>query len=196
MGEPTVGPVRVLRAALTAALVLCLAVLAHTSAGGAAPSPVAAVVLLLVLAPVTLWTTRVRLGTARAAALLICGQVLVHGALTSMAPAAHGSAATLAHHGQHGVLPGAAGTGGSPETLVAGMHPSATMLASHLLATLVTAWLLARGERLLWTVVARLVPAPRTPLRRLAAPTPLVRYVSAVPPVATWTPLASRGPPR
>lgn len=183
------GLLRVSRAALATLLVLGLASSAHTLGGGHAPGPLAGTVLALVVGPLAWWCTRRRLSAVRLLALLGGAQVLVHAALTAMAP---GTGTGSALH-VHGGLP--AGLGGSAGALEAGHAAGPGMLLAHVVATVVTALLLARAEEVLWRVVLRLLPrrarTPRVPARVRTAPRPEVVVLGGRP----LRPLGGRAPP-
>jgi hypothetical protein len=177
------------RAAVATLLVLGLASSAHTLGGGDAPGPMAGVVLALVVGPLAWWCTRRRLSAVRLLALLGGAQVLVHAALTAMAPGA-GTGSALHVHG--GLPPGLGGSDG-PLHAHHGIGPG--MLLAHVVATVVTALVLARAEDVLWRVVLLLLPRRTRPARVPAgfrtAPSPVVVAVTGRVP----RPLGGRAPP-
>lgn len=181
------GAVRAARTALVSSLTLVLGVSAHATAGGHFPGVIPLVLLAVLVTPVTWYAARARLSAGTLIGLLGAGQLLVHALVSAMAPTAGGSAVRLAEHHAAPVL----GAGALPEM----SHSGASMWLAHAAATLVTAWLLARGEALLWRAVARLLPSLRSPAR-LDRPTSVVRVL-----VPSWSPCvvlraqAARGPP-
>lgn len=183
------GVLRASRAAVATLLVLGLGSSVHTLAGGAAPGPMASVVLALLVGPVAWWCTGRRLDTARLLALLGGAQAGVHLTLAAMAPVTGTAAAAHVHEG----LPSALGTAA---TVTAHGHlPGASMLLAHVAATVLTALVLARAEDVLWRVVTLLLP--RAP-RRVRVPTPA--RLAAIPAVVVLTgctprPVGGRAPP-
>lgn len=147
------GLVRGLRAAVVSTLVVLLAVTAHATGGGHT-SPVATVLLLLVIAPVSWIAVGRRLHARTLMALLGGAQLLVHVAMVALTASSPGGGVARQGHGAHsaGLVLG----GSMPMPGHAAMRPQ--MLLAHLAITVVTALLLAHGERLLWQVVSRLMP--------------------------------------
>lgn len=181
---------RASRASLQALLVLGLSASAHTLGGGSAPGPVALAVLGLLLAPVAWWASRRKLAAGRLLVLLGGAQLLVHVALSSMAPGAgHGAAQHV-----HGALPPAIG---AAATSVSHLHPAMglSMLLAHAAATVIAALLLAHAESVLWRAVALLSPrlpadAPVRPCARVH-PEPAPLHLTG----RTVRPLGGRAPP-
>ncbi|MFF1385673.1 hypothetical protein ACFVWT_19145 [Arthrobacter sp. NPDC058288] len=149
------APFRLLRTAVVAAAVLCLAVGAHVLGGGTLPpTPVlAAVTALTVLCIVRL--TKGKMNAPSLAAVLIAGQGILHEAFSALSgPATLPSAGPALH--VHGAVPGPFAVPEMHQHLQAGGEP--VMLALHLIATLLTAVLLERGEAALWALAALLRP--------------------------------------
>ncbi len=211
MTSPATGPLRALRLAAVTAVVLVLGIGAHVLAGGLMPSPVVVAVLAVLLVPAVLTATRSQVRAGRAVALLGGAQLAIHLVLHSMEPVV-GTAAALHVHGQDAVvaagaraaavgaqtgmagmagMAGMSGSGGM--AAMAGLTPA--MLLAHAAGTVVTAWLLARGEAVLWLVLCFLVPGLPGSVRPLPRPagvavTPLPRAAST-----SVAPVGSRAPP-
>ncbi len=205
MTSPATGPLRAVRVAVVTAVVLLLGVGAHVLGGGRLPTAVVLVVLAVLLAPAVVLATRTRLGTGKGMALLGGAQLGIHLALHAMAPTA---GVAVAHHHVHGgdvaVLaalhaqagaPGAMATmsGMSGMSAMAGLTP--TMLLAHAVGTAVTAWLLARGEDVLWRVLSFLLPTVPGRVRLPGRPTALVPALRARRSSALCRPIGSRAPP-
>ena len=178
---------RVTRSVAFAAVCVTLAACAHVAGGGAAPgTAVLALAFAAVLAPATALAGRERTLRAIASGLL-AAQAGLH--LLFEAASTTGAAHTV--HVVHGCAV-ASGSG-------------AVMTLAHLWATLVTAWWLARGEALLWTLVRMAARTASHAVRVPHAPCPLSpRPVAAAPPRTSAprprnparTPVRRRGPPR
>lgn len=196
------APLPFLRACAVTAATVGLAAGTHTAAGGHLPGlPILALLTFLSLAPV-MFLARYRLRLPAMAGILALSQGILHYAFGVLAESSgHCAGPGIPAHGHHQVfsLPecadAAAGT-------VAGHQltgwPGAAMFAAHVIATGATALLLARGEELLWHLVAWLQPLTRV-LRPAVFPVqarpPLLReIVAAVPHPGLRIP-ALRGPP-
>ncbi len=202
------GPVRALRALFATLLTVALAAAGHALGGGVVAGGAVAVLVLLVL-PLAVLTTRARWTAPRALAALAAGQLLVHLLLSWMSPAAGGTAQS-AHRG-HPLTDlallaqgGPAGSGAHVHvsgalTISASGRPAqsaAAMLLAHALMVVVTAVLLARGEALVWAVVARLLPTPTRPRAPRPVARPAILAVVRQLRSRRWTgPLPGRGPP-
>lgn len=204
-------PLRAARAALFAAVSVCLALVGHLGAGGARPA--GWTVLVGVCA---VWALAMAGGgrertlpvivAAVTAIQLVMHQVFTVGALASGSAPAPGSAASgsvaaaLFFCHPEGVAPSAAQQAAAAALLApaTGASPPApppyspvAMLLAHLLAAVVLAWWLRRGEAALWRLARRL----RRRLHRLVS---LAAGWWPLPeePVASWPNLAPRGWPR
>ena len=171
------GVVRAVRASAAASVVVMLASAAHAGAGGAAPATGPILLGTALIAPICWLLAARRLTLGRLASLLTVAQLPIHLAL---------SALPSEHAGHHGIPALGVGTGAGDEAL---------MLAAHIVAALAAAWLLARGEAVLWRVVRRLAPRRleiALPARRpLLVPTARRYAVRRRP----WSARLSRGPP-
>lgn len=149
------APFRLLRTAVVAAAVLCLAAGAHVLGGGQLPpAPVlAAVTALTVLCIVRL--TEWKMSAPALAAVLIAGQGILHEAFSALSGSATPPSAAPALH-VHGAVPAPFAVPELHQHLQADVEPA--MLALHLISTLLTAVLLARGEAALWALAAWLRP--------------------------------------
>lgn len=158
MAHPATGLARVSRATVLGLVAFVLALSAHLAAGGRAPSPAVACVLVVACCGVCLSLTSRRLGTLAIATTLGVFQLGLHYSfmwLTSagcVAASAAGMAPVHAQSGGHGVL---SCTQMSAQGMSSITHVSAAwMLAAHAVATVATAWVMARGERRLWLMVS------------------------------------------
>ena len=164
---PRTDPFRLLRAAVATAVILALAVGAHTAGGGTLPAPA----LLLGLGAFTLAGVSVTAGRRfRPGSLFLvlgAAQLGLHHALDLLAPAGPVSCLPAASgHGSHGtaagclpaaaaVLPGPAGH----ENVGPGLHDAGPALfLAHLAAVVLTTLALARGEDALHAAAAWLRP--------------------------------------
>ncbi len=185
--SPLAGPRRLARIGALGGASMLLATGAHVAAGGRLPSLAVLLVtgFLVGLVATTLTARRCRLG--RLVVALAIEQALLHLVFdaTSMPAGCPGGMA-----GGHAAAMTGCLTGGQ----VASAGPDVGMLLAHGIATLATAWLLARGERLVWDLCERAVRAAG------AAPTARVRRPRpgrAVPgPVLRSTHLAEAAEPR
>jgi hypothetical protein len=155
---------------------------------------------VLVLLPVTALARR-QLSLASFSIALAAGQLALHAAFISLpGPVYHCDPAEIAAHGHHQVqsLPDCAVAGSGALALHIPALPGALMAAAHILAVAGTALLLARGETVLWRMLAWLAPLAIELRRRMvpqwAAPTPL--STSCVPPLhPSLRTRLLRGPP-
>ena len=186
---------RVTRSATFAAVCVTLAACAHVAGGGVPPGiAVLGIAFAAVLVPATALAGRER--TLRVIApVLLAAQGGLHllfeatsGTGTAYTThAAHVASAVRVAHAAHGCGSGT------------------VMTLAHLWATLVTAWWLARGEALLWTLVrmaahtvAHAVRPPRAPRPLSPRAVPVVPARTSAPPPRNpaRTPVRRRGPPR
>lgn len=211
MTSPAAGPLRVLRATALTALLLALGSVAHAIGGGGMPPPLVLAVVGIVLTPVVLTATRVRLGPVRAGLYLAGSQLGIHLLLHSMHPARGTSTAGPHVHGGDAAVLAAAHSSGAlgasgdmagmvgmaempPDALSLGLTP--TMLLAHTVATVVTAWVIARGEEVLWRVICLLIPvAPRQVRVPGRATTLVTTELRPLLEAAVSGPLGSRAPP-
>ncbi len=136
--SPAELPLRAARTGLLGLAAAVLAGVAHTAAGGAAPSP-ALVLATGVLAAATCWrASRRRLGVLRCATLAAAVQAFLHLAFAAGTPAG-----TSTGHG-------------------------GTMLAAHVAAGAAFGIWLAVGEAVLWRAAARLAAATAVAVQNLA----------------------------
>ncbi|HEY3687117.1 MAG TPA: MFS transporter [Streptosporangiaceae bacterium] len=180
---------RLLRAAVFAAVCVSLATAAHVLAGGSAPGhPVLAASYALILIPAFALTSRER-RLPSIATTLLATQLALHLLFD----------ATTAHVPLPGTLPALAHACGS----LGG--PGAVMTIAHLWAALVSSWWLARGEAAMWALArlaarlagraVRLPRAPRAPVPATASAAPPPDPVLPRPAPARH-PVRRRGPPR
>ncbi|MFI9559552.1 MFS transporter [Nonomuraea endophytica] len=128
-------PLRLTRSAAFAAVGVGLAALAHTMAGGAAPTPgFFCLSLAAVMALGTILSGRERT-PATINTVLIATQLALHTAFGYDSGPAVLSPLTDPEHG---------------------LGQNTGMLLTHLIATLLTGWWLARGEGALWSLLRRL----------------------------------------
>jgi hypothetical protein len=158
---------------------VCAGVVAHVSADGLLPGPVAlAWIFLVCVVGAAVFLGRPASGL-RVVVLLVGGQTFVHAALTALR--GHRGEPPLSRTPQHAVVPAAASSGGrrvgslldqyhayapaSPgsgpgipgpvQHLVSDMTGQHALMAiAHLAAAVAVGLWLARGERALWTVLA------------------------------------------
>lgn len=205
MHTPTRGTTRLTRAAAFGVATLGLATGAHVSAGGALPSMMVLSALMVPLTVAALVLTARRCGPVLLLGSLTAAQLLLHETLMALTP--HPAAEMFptemgAHHGAQALVSGqvsAHSASAMSGAAVAGTEGwSVTMKTAHVLAILVTALLLARGEKALWQLAARLLPTlPGEPvLPRCTPPQPpvLVSLPALRPSVARGGPCL-RGPP-
>lgn len=175
---------RWVRAALVAAVALVAGTVAHVSAGGLMPGPVALGLVLMGCTVGAAWVLGRPASTARVAFLLLTAQTAVHGVLTALAGhrgdhptptatpklppelATGGTIGTRGTGSAYDQLYGAGlpAGGGQPvelsvpapvQHLIADMAgPNAVMALAHLVAAALVGLWLAAGERALWTVLA------------------------------------------
>ena len=148
---------RQLRAAVATLVVVGLGASGHVVAGGAALQPVAAAVLVLVVAPPVWLLLRSRTSMPRMVLAIAAGQALTHLALAAMAPSTGGAEVAVHVHG--------AGLSSTGSVAPSALHLSSSMLLAHLAATALAAVLLTRGADGLRAVARWLLPAvPATPV--------------------------------
>lgn len=168
----TGGWARLARAGVLGGASLFLATAGHVLGGGTLPGAglLALTAVGLALVAVTLTARRLRFGVLLTA--LGVEQLLLHLLLHASTAASTCAAVSMPGHGM-----GAAGTVcGTGSAGVAG----GSMLLGHALAVLATAWLLARGERWLWSAVDRIHRATGTTTARIRRPRPVVLDAVAV----------------
>nr|WP_217508962.1 hypothetical protein [Pseudarthrobacter sp. C4D7] len=179
--------------AFTAAM-LVLAAGAHVLAGGVLPQPViAAGIVALVLAPVTI-LSKVKITAPVMVGLLASSQLFLHWAFDAFSVSTSFTPAEGAH--VHGALPDSATAAAlMPEHAAV---PGALMLGLHAAATLATALVLAKGEAAAWALAAWLRPLVRI-LAAIAIPEwPHIPAPAAVVIPFRWRNLrlpSLRGPP-
>jgi len=189
----TARAARALRGAAFAATAVLLAAVAHTLAGGGAPSPLFCAVVAVIATPVAMLVAGSRPSVWRTAAAVVASQAAFHVAFTLVGDIGRwdASAAAHAHHGDMLLAPAATS---AAQVMTLGM------LAAHAVAAIVSAALVLRGERAVVTigrwVRARLIrsvaPVPAVPAR----PVPRLRSTSfVVHPRVAAAPLSRRGPP-
>ena len=156
------SPLRALRCAVLAGVVLALSGAAHAAAGGALPGAGPAAALGVVVACACAVVTRWRLSPMALLGVLGASQVLLHQVLEALAAPRCAPVDGLGHHaGAIGPAVLAAGPCPVPTAALhhgAGVSTDLGMLASHAAATVVLAALLAHGERLAWELWAWLAP--------------------------------------
>lgn len=183
----TGGWARLARAGVLGGASLFLATAGHVLGGGTLPGAglLALTAVGLGLLAVTLTARRLRFGVLLAA--LGVEQLLLH--LLFHASTAAVTCATVA-------MPGHAMTVGSVCGTGAATTAGWPMLLGHVLAVLATAWLLARGERWLWSVADRIHFCTGTAASRVRRPRPAVVPVVAAFLVRTrWVLTGPRAPP-
>jgi hypothetical protein len=134
----TTGSWRLVRGAVVGAAATGLAVAGHTVAGGTPVPWTTTVSLVVLLGPLSVWSSRLRWTVFRLLAVLLLGQLLMHAAFvtTGAGPAAAGPVHTHGH-----VHAGMATQGSTPALGV-----DLAMGAAHVAAAVATAMLLWRGE--------------------------------------------------
>lgn len=169
----TGGWARLARAGVFGGASLFLATAGHVLGGGTLPGAglLALTAVGLALVAVTLTARRLRFGVLLTA--LGVEQLLLHLLLHASTAASTCAAVAMPGHGMGATAgtvcgAGSAGTAGVP------------MLLGHALAVLATAWLLARGERWLWSAVDRIHRATGTTTARIRRPRPVVVDAVAV----------------
>ncbi|GAA1431825.1 hypothetical protein GCM10009616_19820 [Microlunatus lacustris] len=194
-GHPTQGSRRLVRVVGLGGSSLALAGAAHLVAGGRLPPAGVLAVLtgLVGLVALTLTARRCRLPVL--VAVLGVEQLALHGVLTAATLPAVAGGCLAGSHSHHALVTSCLAPGAPPTAVPAAA--GAAMWLLHGAAVLVTAWLLARGETLLWRAVDRIADAvpllraravPRRPRPRTPAPVDVVlrrHHPAAVP----------RGPP-
>ncbi len=183
----TGGWARLARAGVFGGSSLFLATAAHVAGGGTLPGAGLLVLTAigLALASVTLTARRLRVGVLLVA--LGLEQLLLHLIFHTATTAATCAAVAMPGHAMS-----TAAMCGSGSSTSAGWP----MLLGHLLAVLATAWLLARGERWLWTVTERVLPYAGTAVGTVRRPRPAVVSVLATFRGPTrWVLTGPRAPP-
>lgn len=187
---------RLLRAAVLAAVATLLGTVAHTLAGGRLPGPTGYAVLLLLLVLGTAPLLAAAASTRRVVLLVIAGQTFVHAALTATSGHAGDGVGAASPRTATPVIPqsvltstdrtgtladllhpqAAAPAGGGPAVpdwvlhLLADLQPSQLPMAlAHLAAAIGVGFWLASGERALVTLLT-LAAAPVLRLVRLVVP--------------------------
>ncbi len=162
MAHPATGLLRVFRATVLGLIAFALALSAHVAAGGRALSPASTSVLVVACIGVCLSLTSRRLGTVAIATTLGVFQLGLHYSFMWMTsarcvPGPTAGMGPMHMHGGPAVLtcvPMAA------QGMSSMAHASAGwMLGAHAVATVATAWVVARGERLLWLMVSAVLAA-------------------------------------
>lgn len=222
--SPSRSPLRLLRGTVAATLATSVALGGHLVGGGAMPSwlGVAMPWWLSVAACTVLAGSRFSL--ARMSIAVVTSQALFHGLFMAGTPGDPRVqlVAPPGSHLDHGAHLAGSGSGqsapaahaGHSEVVTAtehalhGSHTDLRMLLWHLVAALVTAFLLHRGEAMLWrssSLIGRLLavlgtprPLALPPASPLPAPARVVPETAHVRPArrAVLTPQLRRGPPR
>lgn len=138
--------VRLLRAVVATVVVIGLAASAHGMGGGAGLTPIAALVLAVVVGPLVWALTRTRTSVPRMLAATAAGQALTHLLLVAMAPSSSG---TAVHVHAHDAL--SATSAGAPAST--GLHLTVPMLLAHAGATVLTGLLVTRGADVVRTAL-------------------------------------------
>jgi len=158
MSSPAQGLLRGLRAGSLGVVGFVLALVAHVAAGGAAPGPVAVLLLAGLIGLVAVLLTGVRLSPLRIVVTLTGMQVVLHEALMTLsAPVGcvltgmsepTGGHLGMGHSGQPvpECATGMATAGMGQSSMSAAM----LMLGAHIAATALMAAMLAYGEKVLW----------------------------------------------
>lgn len=156
MSSPTNGCLRGLRAASLGVVGFVLALVAHVTAGGAAPGPAALLILAALIGLAAVLLTRARLSPVRVVVSLTAMQVVLHEAFMWLASPAvcsmSGMSAPAGGHMGHGGQPalecatGIAHAGMGQTSLLA----ATSMVLAHVASTAWMTALLAYGEQVLW----------------------------------------------
>ncbi|WP_146364067.1 hypothetical protein [Arthrobacter yangruifuii] len=198
-------PFRLLRAGAATAVILALAVGAHTAGGGTLPAPILLFALgVFTLAGVTITAGR-RFRPVSLLAVLGAAQFGLHGAFRVLGSGVQCVPGAPAHHGMTLVCPEPGPlTGAASAHQLSGLHTlphdaGPVLFLAHLAAVVLSALALARGEDALHATAGWLrplfTPQAPVPVRAVraaavisgpAAGTPRTRYCSARP---------LRGPP-
>jgi hypothetical protein len=172
MLSPTRGTLRLVRASSLGVAAIGLALVAHLAAGGAAPGPVALLLLAVSIGLTALLLTGVRLSPVRVVVSLAAMQVILHEAFMWLgAPAVCLTSGVSASAGGHmGMV-----QGGQPVLRCAtgmahagmghrSVFAATAMLGAHVAATAVMAALLAYGERVIWFLAGWVRPRRWLPM--------------------------------
>jgi hypothetical protein len=193
---------RLFRAVLITGTMMSVAAAGHVLGGGALPAPGAVAVLAVLLLVPVAWLAARELSFLTLLGVLGAGQLLLHGAFTSLsAPAVCLQSLTgqMRHHGQAMEMACSAAEPASMSLHLGTGSDSPLMLAGHGLALLVTAWLLRKGEAALWLLLAWLRPLVQLPRPSAVVPVrqrPMAAGRACVP--SPWRNLRTdslRGPP-
>lgn len=183
MVSPNRGWLRGLRAALLGVVGFVVALVAHVSAGGAAPGPVVLIPLAGLTGLAAVLLTAVRQTPLRIGVSLVAMQVVLHeafgwlGAPVDCATTSVSAAGATPMSGQGRQSALACATAMASAGMGQGsVFGTAAMLGAHIAATAVMAALLAYGEEVLW-LLARWV----RPASWLRARLPLLPTMHAVP---------------
>lgn len=205
MVSPTRGWLRGLRAASLGVVGFVFALVAHVTAGGAAPGPLVLILLAGLIGLAAVLLTSVQLTPLRIGVSLAAMQVVLHeafgwlGAPVDCPTTAMSATGAMQMGGQGRQSALACATGMASAGMGHGSVFRATaMLGAHVAATALMAALLANGERLLW-FLARWV-RPASWLRVRLPQLPATQTTSATAPPMVRVQLASggvgrRGPP-
>jgi hypothetical protein len=186
---------RAVRVGVLGGASMLLATGAHLVGGGALPSPglvvVSALLLGLVAVPLTMRRCRLPLVVG----VLGVEQLALHAVLSAATTDPLGCLPAVAHHATTGGCPPVAGTAG--HGFVADPAAAWPMTSAHVAAVLVTAWLLVRGEAVLWRLTDELARAgwPARPGLRSATAPLLVSRPTVAGGRRPAAPLPARGPP-
>jgi hypothetical protein len=197
--HPAAGVRRLVRVLVLGGSSLALAATAHRVAGGALPSAWVLAVLSLLVGLVAVTATARRCRTPLLVAVLGVEQLVLHAVLAATAVPVGVAGCLAGPHARHGMAGGCPGAVPLPAGSASTGAPSADTLmwAAHAAAVLGTAWLLARGEAVMWRAVERVADAvpvlgPRVRSGRTAPRTPAPAVTALRRP---GTAAAPRGPP-
>ncbi len=163
MTPPTQGWLRGLRAALLGGVGFALALVAHLTAGGAAPGPVALLFLAGLGGLAAVLLTKTRLSPVRLGVSLAAMQVVLHEAFMWL-----GAPAGMAPMQMAPTEMGPAEIGASSA------FAATAMVGAHVAATAAMAILLAYGEKVLWFLAGCLRPLCGLDLHLPELPAPRV----------------------
>ncbi|GAA0409145.1 hypothetical protein Acor_61770 [Acrocarpospora corrugata] len=168
---------RLVRSAAFAAVCVLLAALAHRLAGGDGP---------------TAWALAVAAGGVFAGSVVLAGRERSPLLISGLLLVAQGGLHELFNHGAMVKVILASRLRASVPAEAAGGHQahglgiSLGMLVAHVTASLVTAWWVARGEAVLWSVLRRVGVAAVRGLLRLFAPVAEAGRVALSPVAHGW----------
>lgn len=159
---PTTGRSRLLRGTVLGLASMMLACGAHLWAGGNLPDVAVLAVLCAIVGSAAVVLTGRRCNFAVLLAVLAVEQPLLHYALTETTRCVAPTTLAGSHAGAGGLVCHPA-AGLTAEVAASGPATHASMLAAHIIATLLTAWMLAKGEAVLWRLADRVIGAAHRP---------------------------------